>query len=93
VIEFVSNDGTIATCPATLLGFVQYNITLGIPSPQFTDEEKLLLTTIQDKWMLTTTYTWWFILHQIMSQLFNEKGSCVIVYPQKYYELYLHCQG
>jgi hypothetical protein len=28
MLEFVSDDGTIATCPAMILGFVQYNITL-----------------------------------------------------------------
>ncbi len=27
MIEFVSDDRTIATCPAMILGFVQYNIT------------------------------------------------------------------
>ncbi len=48
MIEFVSDDGTIATCPAMILGFVQYNITLGIPTPQFTGEEKLSLNTIQE---------------------------------------------
>ncbi len=30
MIEFVSDDGTIARCSAMILGFVQYNITLGI---------------------------------------------------------------
>jgi hypothetical protein len=39
IIEFMSDDRTIATCPAMILGFVQYNITLGIPTPQFTCEE------------------------------------------------------
>ncbi len=47
MIEFVSDDGTIATCPAMILGFVQYNITLGIPTPQYTGEEELSLNTIQ----------------------------------------------
>ncbi len=46
MIEFVSDDGTIATCPVMILGFVQYNITLGIPTPQFTGEEELSLNTI-----------------------------------------------
>jgi hypothetical protein len=41
MIEFVSDDGTIATCPAMIMAFVQYNITLGIPTPQFTGEEEL----------------------------------------------------
>jgi hypothetical protein len=48
MIEFVSDDGIIATCPAMILGFVRYNITLGIPTPHYdTDEEELLLNTIQ----------------------------------------------
>jgi hypothetical protein len=47
MIEFGSDDGTIATCPAMILGFVQYNITLGIPTPQFTGEDGLTLNTIQ----------------------------------------------
>ncbi len=41
MIEFVSDDGTIAACPAMILGFVGYNITLGIPTPQSTGEEEL----------------------------------------------------
>jgi hypothetical protein len=48
MIEFVSDVSTIATCPAMILGFVQYNITLGIPTPQFTGEEELSLHTIQE---------------------------------------------
>jgi hypothetical protein len=48
MIEFVSNDGTVATCPAMILGFIQYNITLGIPTPQFTGDEELTLNTIQE---------------------------------------------
>jgi hypothetical protein len=31
-----------------ILGFVQCNITLGIPTPQFTGEEELSLNTIQE---------------------------------------------
>ncbi len=48
MIEFVSDDGTVATCPAMILGFVQYNIILGTPTPQFTGEEVLSLNTIQE---------------------------------------------
>jgi hypothetical protein len=48
MIEFVSDDGTVATCPAMILGFVQFNITLGIPTLQFTGEEELSLNTIQE---------------------------------------------
>jgi hypothetical protein len=39
MIEFESDDGTIATCPAMILGCAQYNITLDIPTPQFTGGE------------------------------------------------------
>ncbi len=42
------DDGTIVTCPAMILGFVPYNITLVIPTPQFTGEEELSLNTIQE---------------------------------------------
>jgi hypothetical protein len=48
MIEFVSDDGTVATCPAMILGFVRYNITLGIPTPQFTGKEELSINTIQE---------------------------------------------
>jgi hypothetical protein len=48
MVEFVSDDGNIAICPARILGFVGYNITLGIPTPQFTSEEELSLNTIQE---------------------------------------------
>jgi hypothetical protein len=48
MIEFVSDDGTIATCPAMILGFVRCNITLGIPLPQFTGEQELSLNIIQE---------------------------------------------
>jgi hypothetical protein len=37
-----------ATFPAMILGFVCYNITLGIPTPQFTGEEELTLNTKQE---------------------------------------------
>ncbi len=48
MIKFVSDDGTIAICPAMILGFVWYNIKLGIPTLQFTGEEELTLNTIQE---------------------------------------------
>ncbi len=44
----MSDDRTIATRHAMILGFVQYSITLGIPTRQFTDEEELSLHTIQE---------------------------------------------
>ncbi len=47
IIEFVSDDGTVATCLAMVLGFLRCNIALGIPTLQFTGEEELTLNTIQ----------------------------------------------
>ncbi len=43
IIEFVSDDSTTAICPAFILEFVQNNIMLGIPTPQYTDAEDLVL--------------------------------------------------
>jgi hypothetical protein len=48
MIGFVSDYETIVTCPAMILGFVQYNITLCIPTPQLTGEEELSLNNIQE---------------------------------------------
>jgi hypothetical protein len=48
IIDFLSDDVLSATCPAMILGFLQYNITLGIPTPHFSDEEGQSLHTIQD---------------------------------------------
>ena len=38
MIDFLSDDGLSATCPAMILGFLRYNITFGIPTPHFSDE-------------------------------------------------------
>ena len=48
MIDFLLDDGLSATFPAMILGFLQYNITLGIPTPHFSDEEGQSLHTIQD---------------------------------------------
>jgi hypothetical protein len=48
MIDFLLDNGTLATCPAMILGFVRYNITLGIPTPHFTEEEELSLNTTQE---------------------------------------------
>jgi hypothetical protein len=33
MIDVVSDEGITETCPAKILGFVRYNITMGIPMP------------------------------------------------------------
>ncbi len=35
MINFVSDKGITETCPSKILVFVRYNITKGIPTPQF----------------------------------------------------------
>ena len=48
MIDFQSEDGTSSTCPAKIPGFVRYDITLGIPTPHFSDDEELSLERIQE---------------------------------------------
>jgi len=48
MINFVSDEGMTVTCPAKILGFVRYNITKGIPIPQFSGNEELPLHTIRE---------------------------------------------
>ena len=48
MINFVSDEGITATCPSKILGFVRYNITKGIPTPQFSGDEELSLDTIRE---------------------------------------------
>ena len=47
LVDFVDNDGATKSCPALMLGFIRYNITLGIPTPQFIHEDELSLSDIQ----------------------------------------------
>ncbi len=49
MIVFLSDDGLSATCPAMMFEFLRYNITLGIHTSHFSDEEVQSLHTIQDK--------------------------------------------
>ena len=39
MINFISDEGITATCQSKILGFVRYNITKGIPTPQFSGDE------------------------------------------------------
>ncbi len=50
MINFVSDEGITETCPSKLLGFVRYNITKGIPTPQFSGNEELSFTTTRDNY-------------------------------------------
>ncbi len=92
IIEFVSDDGTIATCPAMILGFVQYNITLGIPTPQFTGEEELKLNTIQENMAVNNNL--YVVVHTASDHVSSEQLE------KEFVSLFIlgdvlcvHCQG
>ena len=47
MIDFEGDEDNTKSCPSLILGFVRYDITLGIPTPQFIHEDELLLLDIQ----------------------------------------------
>jgi len=47
LIDFVGDDGSTQSCPSLILGFIRYDITSGIPTPQFIHEQELTLLEIQ----------------------------------------------
>ncbi len=47
LVDFVDNDGATRSCSSLILGFIRYDITLGIPTPQFIHEDELSLSDIQ----------------------------------------------
>jgi hypothetical protein len=55
MIEFEGNDGNTTSCPSLILGFVRYDITLGIPTPQFIHEDELSLLDIQQNMCIDNT--------------------------------------
>jgi hypothetical protein len=71
MIEFVSDDGTVTTCPAIMLGYLRYNITLGIPKPQFTGEEELSLNTIQE--IMTVDNNLYVVVHTASDYVSSEQ--------------------
>jgi hypothetical protein len=79
IIEFVSDDGTIATCPAMILGFVQYNITFGVPTPQFTGEEELSLNTIQESMAVDNNL--YVVVHTASNYVSGEQLEMEFVSP------------
>ncbi len=47
LIDFEGNDGATKSCPSLILGFIRYDITLGIPTPHFIHEDELSFLDIQ----------------------------------------------
>jgi hypothetical protein len=79
MIEFVSDDRTIATCPAMILGFVKYNITLGIPTPQVTGEEEPSLSAIQEN--MAVDYNLYVVVHTTSDYVSSEQLEMEFVQP------------
>ena len=91
MIDFLSDDGLSATCPAMILGFLWYNITLGIPTPHFLDEEGQSLHTIQDNMAVNnnlyvvvhTAYDYvsieWFQNEFVSSFTLGDISNCVYI--------------
>ena len=61
MVDFVDNDGATQSCPAMMLGFIRYDITLGIPTPQFIHEDELSLSDIQQN--LSTDNSLYVVVH------------------------------
>ena len=47
LIDFEGDEGATKSCPSLILGFIRYDITLSIPTPQFIHEDELLLLDLQ----------------------------------------------
>ena len=61
LVDFVDNDGATQSCPALMLGFIRYDITLGIPTPQFIHEDELSLSDIQQN--MSTDNSLYVVVH------------------------------
>jgi hypothetical protein len=61
MVDFVDNDGATQSCPALMLGFIRYDITLGIPTPQFIHEDELSLSDIQQN--MSTDNSLYVVVH------------------------------
>jgi len=74
MIIFAPDEVITATCPAKILGFVRYNITKGVPTPQFSGNEELSLDTNWDNdtvdnnvYMVVHTASNYVLLDQLQS--------------------------
>jgi hypothetical protein len=68
-------------------GVVQYNITLSIPTPQFTGEEELSLNTIQENMAVDNNL--YVVVHTASDDVLSEQleKEFTILYPRRCYEL------
>ncbi len=87
----MSDDGLSATCPAMILGFLQYNITLGIPTTHFSDEEGQSLHTIQDNMAVDNNL--YVVVHTASDYVLIERFQNEFVSSWGYFKLCIHYQG
>jgi hypothetical protein len=71
MIDFVSGEGITETCPAKNLGFDRYNITTGIPTPQFSGNEELSLATLRDN--VTVDNNLYVVVHTVSDYVSMEQ--------------------
>jgi len=67
LIDFEGSDGITECCPSLILGFIRYDITLGIPTPQFIQEEELSLLDIQQN--MCTNNSLYAVVHSASDYL------------------------
>lgn len=63
MIEFKDDNDETNTCPAKILGFIQYNITLGIPTPHFVELDENCTTELEENGMLLEDKHTYAVIH------------------------------
>ncbi len=61
MIDFITDNGDTKCCPAKILGFIRYKKTLGIPTPQFIQDECLTIEEI--KWNNFSDNSLYIVVH------------------------------
>jgi hypothetical protein len=63
MIEFKDDKDETNTCPAKILGFIRYNITLGIPTPHFVELDENCTTELEENGMLLEDKHTYAVIH------------------------------
>jgi hypothetical protein len=71
LIDFEGDEGNTECCPSLILGFIRYDITLGIPTPQFIHDDELSLLDIQQN--MCTDNSLYAVVHSTSDYLLFEQ--------------------
>jgi len=63
MINFTDDNNATNTCPAKILGFIRYNVTLGIPTPHFIDTGIDCITQIEKTGMFPEDKHTYAVIH------------------------------